>query len=184
METILFSIAFAASAGSAAGLLMLIAGPWVGAMPAAHAGVLLCLAAYAGWCGGRWGRGASEMAPLFLVLGAALPFAGPAKLAAAAPAAAALAWLRSGPGRPGTPLGRMAVEVLLNGGGLALAAAFRPQGPLAWGLAVALFFLVQALYLPLARPEDFGARRRQELARFARAHARAERAFKRLAGGP
>lgn len=57
-----------------------------------------------------------------------------------------LSWLRSGVCFPGPVLPKAMAELALCLGGAALVAIFGPRTPLAWGLGVWLFFLVQSLY--------------------------------------
>ena len=60
--------------------------------------------------------------------------------------AAVLAWIRSGLCFQGRVLSRIATEVLVTGGGIALGAFFAPNGILTWSLGIWSFFLIQSFY--------------------------------------
>jgi hypothetical protein len=62
------------------------------------------------------------------------------------PAAAGLAWIRSGICFQGPVPRRVAAETLTAAAGLAICAALRPPGAAGWVLGLWMFFLVQALY--------------------------------------
>lgn len=110
-----------------------------------NAALFICLAAYAAVLARLSATpGRRIAAPLFLL---AAVLAGAASVTGfVIPAAAGLAWIRSGICFPGSILRRMAAEFLTAAGGLALCALLRPPGVAGWGLGVWLFFLVQALY--------------------------------------
>jgi len=110
-----------------------------------NAAMLLCLAAYAAVLARLSGKPLRTVSAPLLMLAALLPGADSVG-AFAVPAAAGLAWVRSGICFPG-PIGRrVAAEAFTAGGGLILCAALRPPGPAGWALALWMFFLVQALY--------------------------------------
>lgn len=68
------------------------------------------------------------------------------------PAAAVLAWIRSGICFPGPVVRRAAAEILTTAAGLALCAVLRPPGLAGWVLGLWLFCLIQALYFAFVDP--------------------------------
>ena len=57
-----------------------------------------------------------------------------------------LSWVRSGVCFPGRPIRALAAEVALGAGSAALLVFVGPGSPVAWALAVWMFFLLQSLY--------------------------------------
>jgi hypothetical protein len=130
--------------------------------------MMLCLATYGVLLARMSARPIRAIAAPVLMLAAVLPVA--ASLSGfLAPAAAGLAWIRSGICFSGPAGRRIIVEALLSAGGLALCAALRPAGILGWALGLWMFFLLQALYfvvipaLPFRRREPLGPESRQAL---------------------
>jgi hypothetical protein len=196
MGSAIASILFAAAAAAGFGLETALFGNLLGGALALNAGIFQCLAAYAVFLAVRFPRLRRELQvlPALLIPAALLPFSGSAPWIMAAPAAAAIACLRSGLAgrgfeggrdRPGAlpARGRLfASELLCTAGGFLLAAALRPPGILGAALAVWLFFLVQALYFLMNAGLDPEAEIQARRDRFERASARAEMALARLAG--
>lgn len=153
-----------------------------------NAAMLLCLAAYAAMLARLSGKPLRAVSAPLLILAALLPVADSVG-GFVVPAAAGLAWIRSGVCFPG-PLGRrFAAEALTAGAGLFLCAALRPPGPAGWALALWMFFLVQALYFafvdtaPGSGTEPAGQEPRAALRRRAQALLREQklaRAFEAL----
>lgn len=157
-----------------------------------NSAMFLCLAAYAAWLAQLSARPIRAVAAPLLML-AVVPFVAAAPAGFALPAAAGLAWVRSGICFPGPVARRAAAETITAAGGLALCAALRPPGTAGWALAVGMFFLVQALYFAIVDPvpascwgrssgdpRAFLHTRTQELLR----EQRLERAFSELQSPP
>jgi hypothetical protein len=116
-----------------------------------NAALFMCLAAYAAVLARLSATPGRRLAAPLLLLAAVL--VGAASVTGfVMPAAAGLAWIRSGICFPGPVLRRVAVELLTAAGGLALCALLRPPGVAGWALGVWLFFLVQALYFAVVHP--------------------------------
>jgi hypothetical protein len=114
-------------------------------LTAMNAALLLCLAAYAALLARMSATPVRALAAPFLMLSAVLPVASSVG-GFALPAAAGLAWIRSGICFPGPAARRVVAEALTAGAGLALCAALRPSGAAGWALGLWMFFLFQALY--------------------------------------
>lgn len=116
-----------------------------------NAALFLCLAAYAAWLSRLSARPIRSFAAPLLLLSAVLVSA--ASVAGfAIPAAAGLAWIRSGICFPGPVVRRAAAELLTAAAGLTLCAVLRPPGLAGWALEVWMFFLIQALYFAFVDP--------------------------------
>jgi hypothetical protein len=110
-----------------------------------NAALLLCLAAYAALLARMSATPVRALAAPLLMLSAVLPVASSVG-GFVVPAAAGLAWIRSGICFPGPAARRVVAEALTAGAGLALCAALRPSGAAGWALGLWMFFLIQALY--------------------------------------
>jgi len=110
-----------------------------------NAALFFCLAAYAALLARMSATPIRALAAPFLLLAAVLPFAASVS-GFVVPAAAGLAWIRSGICCPGPAARRVVAEALTAGAGLALCAALRPSGAAGWALGLWMFFLIQALY--------------------------------------
>jgi hypothetical protein len=139
--------------------------------------LFLCLAAYAALLARMSRTSIRALAGPFLLLAAVLPVAASAG-GFALPAAAGLAWIRSGICLRGPIVRRVAAEALTAAAGLSICAGLRPPGASGWVLAVWMFFLIQALYfviveappaasgeLPARDPRESLRRRAQALLR-------------------
>ncbi len=155
---------------------------------ALNAMLFLCLAAYAALLARLSAKPIRTLCAPLLMLAAVLPVAASVG-GFVVPAAAGLAWVRSGICFPGPIVRRLAAEALFLAAGLGLCAALRPPGVTGWALGLWLFFLVQALYfviidaVPIARSEPPGQDPRQTAHRRAQALLREqklERAFAEL----
>jgi hypothetical protein len=157
-------------------------------LTAVNAAMMLCLAAYAVLLARMSARPIQAIAAPVLMLAAVLPVAASVS-GFLVPAAAGLAWIRSGICFPGPVARRIVAEALLSAGGLVLCTALRPAGVLGWALGLWMFFLIQALYFvaiaarPFRRSEPPGPQPRQALRSRAQAllqEQKLERAFEDL----
>jgi hypothetical protein len=139
--------------------------------------LFLCLAGYGALLARMGKTSIRALAGPFLLLAAVLPVAASAG-GLALPAAAGLAWIRSGICFRGPIVRRVGAEALTAAAGLAICAGLRPPGASGWVLAVWMFFLIQALYfviveappaasgeLPVPNPREALRRRAQALLR-------------------
>ncbi len=137
---------------------------WIGRRSAASLALFIGLAAYSALLA-RWGgRSLGSLCGPFFILSSVLAVSG--TLAGfAVPAAAALAWFRSGICFPGSIVRRVLAEAIAGPAALVLIALLHPPGPFGWVLGTWLFGLIQALYFVLvdiesaARPEPMAAQR-------------------------
>lgn len=113
--------------------------------------MFLCLAAYAALLARLSAKPIRNLFAPLLMLAAVLPVAASVG-GFVVPAAAGLAWMRSGICFPGPAARRAAAEALVAAAGLAVCAALRPPGAAGWALSLWLFFLVQALYFVIIDP--------------------------------
>jgi hypothetical protein len=118
---------------------------------ALNALLFLCLAAYAALLARLSAKPIRSFFAPLLMLAAVLPVAASVG-GFVVPAAAGLAWMRSGICFPGPAARRAAAEALAAAAGLAVCAALRPPGAAGWALSLWLFFLVQALYFVIIDP--------------------------------
>lgn len=124
-----------------------------------NATLFLCLAAYAAWLARLSARPIRGCAAPLLLLSAVLASAA-SVTGFVFPAAAGLAWIRSGICFPGPVLRRAAAEILTLSAGLALTTLLRLPGIAGWALGLWLFFLIQALYFVFVDPAPaFGGAR-------------------------
>lgn len=107
--------------------------------------MFLCLAAYAVLLVRLSKRPTRALVAPLLVLSSVLSVAA-SVTGFVVPAAAGLAWIRSGICFQGPIVRRVAAEALTAAAGLAICAALRPPGAGGWVLGLWMFFLVQALY--------------------------------------
>jgi hypothetical protein len=150
--------------------------------------LFLCLAAYAVLLARMSARPIRSLAAPLLLLSAVLVSAG-SVTGFVVPAAAGLAWMRSGICFQGPGARRAAAEILTVSAGLVLTSLLRPPGSAGLALGVWLFFLIQALYFAFVdAAQALGSERpdrdaRQALRRRAQALLREqnlERAFAEL----
>ncbi|UCF90627.1 MAG: hypothetical protein JSW39_20370 [Desulfobacterales bacterium] len=122
--------------------------PW----PKALALALGCYLAVYGILLVRWSAKSSLqiIIPLLLLGATVLPGQSIAAFLLLCPGV--LSWMRSGICFPTPVVPKIGVEILLAMGGAGLVAVFRPSSPIAWGLGIWLFFLVQSLYFVVFEP--------------------------------
>ncbi len=113
--------------------------------------LFLCLAAYAALLARLSGKPGRALAAPLLLLSAVLASAD-SVTGFVIPAAAGLAWIRSGVCFPGPVVRRAAAEILTMAAGLALCGVLRPSGIAGWALGLWMFFLIQALYFAFVDP--------------------------------
>jgi hypothetical protein len=167
--TVIFAAAAAALLAAVAGLPLRSALRPV----AANAAILLCLAAYSAYLARSSGRGLQVLfAPLFMLF-AVLAVAG-SVTAFAVPAAAGLAWVRSGICFPGPMPRRLCAEAFTGAAGLGLVWLLLPPGPYGGSTGIWLFGLVQALYFVTVDIERAGLPDEKGPDGISRAHRRAE----------
>jgi hypothetical protein len=163
-------------AAAAAGLLAAVAGlPLRSALrpAAANAAIFLCLAAYSAYLARSSGRGLRELfAPLFMLF-AVLAVAG-SVTGFSVPAAAGLAWVRSGICFPDPMPRRLCAEALTGTTGLGLVWLLVPPGPYGAAIGIWLFGLVQALYFVMVDMERTGLSDKKGPDGVSRAHRQAE----------
>ncbi len=124
-----------------------------------NATLFLCLAAYAALLARLSARPIRTFAAPILLLSAVLVSAA-SVTGFVIPAAAGLAWIRSGICFPGPAARRAAAETLTLAAGLALCGVLRPSGTAGLALGLWLFFLIQALYFAFVDPAPaFGGER-------------------------
>jgi hypothetical protein len=146
-----------------------------------NATLFLCLAAYAALLARLSARPIRDCAAPLLLLSAVLASAA-SVTGFVVPAAAVLAWIRSGICFPGPVVRCAAAEILTLAAGLALCGVLRPPGIAGWALGLWLFFLIQALYFafvdsaPARDPRQSLRSRAQALLR----EQKLERAFSEL----
>lgn len=146
-----------------------------------NAMLFLCLAAYAALLARLSARPIRTFAAPILLLSAVLVSAA-SVTGFVIPAAAGLAWIRSGICFPGPVVRRAAAETFTLAAGLALCGVLRPSGTAGWALGLWMFFLIQALYFAFVDPAP-ARDPRQSLRSRARALLREqklERAFSEL----
>lgn len=167
--TVVFAAAAAALLAAVAGLPLRFT-----LRPAAsNAAILLCLASYAAYLTRLSGRGLRALfAPLFM-LSAVLAVAG-SVTGFAVPAAAGLAWVRSGICFPGPMPRRLWAEALTAAAGLGLIRLLVPPGPYGAALGIWLFGLAQALYFVMVDTERPGCPDEKGPDGISQAHRRAE----------
>jgi len=122
--------------------------PWPGRLNAA---LFLCLGAYAVWLARLSASPIRGLAAPLLLLSAVLVSAASVS-GFVIPAAAGLAWIRSGICFPGPAGRRAATEILTLSAGLALCAVLRQPGAAGWAVGLWMFFLFQALYFAFVDP--------------------------------
>jgi hypothetical protein len=121
---------------------------WIGRTTAVNLALLVGLAAYAALLTRLGGRGMGSLfGPIFILT--SLLSVGGTPGGFAVPAAAALAWVRSGICFPGPIARRIPAEVVCGPAALLLIALILPPGPLGWVLGTWMFGLIQALYFGL-----------------------------------
>jgi hypothetical protein len=146
-----------------------------------NATLFLSLAAYAAWLARLSASPIRGLAAPLLLLSVVLASAA-SVTGFVIPAAAGLAWIRSGICFPGPAARRAAAEILTLSAGLALTALLRLPGIAGWALGLWLFFLIQALYFafvdlaPARDPRQSLRSRAQALLR----EQKLERAFSEL----
>ncbi len=146
-----------------------------------NATLFLSLAAYAAWLARLSASPIRGLAAPLLLLSVVLVSAA-SVTGFVIPAAAGLAWIRSGICFPGPAARRAAAEILTLSAGLALTALLRLPGIAGWALGLWLFFLIQALYFafvdlaPARDPRQSLRSRAQALLR----EQKLERAFSEL----
>ncbi len=146
-----------------------------------NATLFLSLAAYAAWLARLSASPIRGLAAPLLLLSVVLVSAA-SVTGFVIPAAAGLAWIRSGICFPGPAARRAAAEILTLSAGLALTALLRLPGIAGWALGLWLFFLIQALYFafvdlaPVRDPRQSLRNRTQALLR----EQKLERAFSEL----
>jgi hypothetical protein len=184
----LASVAFAALAAGAVVPVARAAALFAPGPRALNLALFLCLAGYVLLIARLSGSGRRGLLAPLAILAAVLATA-ETTAGFVAPAAVALAWVRSGVCFPGPVWARLPAEILLVPVAIAGIAALKPPGPAGWALAVWLFFLIQAPYPLCFAPEARGAARpgirvwlRPASARAAalRREQRLEQAFERL----
>ena len=124
--------------------------------------MFLCLAAYAAILARSSGKPFRALFAPFLMLSAVLPVAA-SVTGFVVPAAACLAWVRSGICFPGPIARRVVAEALTGAAGLALCAALLPPGSSGWALGLWMFFLIQALYFVIVDAPPASRSERPEL---------------------
>jgi len=148
METrspITATLVFGAAAALMAGAALCLPPILVARSTMLNGALFCCLAAYAALLARMSATPIRALAAPFLLLAAVLPVADSVS-GFVVPAAAGLAWIRSGICCPGPAARRVVAEALTAGAGLALCAALRPSGAAGWALGLWMFFLIQALY--------------------------------------
>jgi len=146
-----------------------------------NAALFLCLAAYAALLARLSASPIRGLAAPLLLLSVVLASAA-SVTGFVIPAAAGLAWIRSGICFPGPSVRRAAAEILTLSAGLALTTLLRLPGIVGWALGLWLFFLIQALYFafvdlaPARDPRQSLRSRTQALLR----EQKLERAFSEL----
>jgi len=146
-----------------------------------NATLFLCLAAYAALLARLSASPIRGLAAPLLLLSVVLVSAA-SVTGFVIPAAAGLAWIRSGICFPGPSVRRAAAEILTLSAGLALTTLLRLPGIVGWALGLWLFFLIQALYFafvdlaPARDPRQSLRSRTQALLR----EQKLERAFSEL----
>jgi len=110
-----------------------------------NAAMFLCLAGYAALLSRLSGKGLRVLFAPFLILSAVLAVAG-SVAGFVVPAAAGLAWIRSGICFSGPIARRVVAETLTGGAGLLLCVVLQPPGLTGRVLGLWMFFLIQALY--------------------------------------
>jgi hypothetical protein len=155
---------------------------------ATNAAIFLCLAAYSAFLARSSGRRLRAIfAPLFML--AAVVAAAGSVTGFVVPAAAGLAWIRSGICFQGSMPKRVCAEAIMCAAGLMLAWLLQPPGPYGWALSMWMFGLIQALYFVAVDAESSGRPEPNVRARIEKAHGRAdvllreqklERAFEEL----
>jgi hypothetical protein len=124
--------------------------PWSAAL---NLSMFLCLSLYGMFLGRLSGKTIREIAPPFLILACVLVIA-ESPIGFIVPAAAVLAWVRSGICFSGTVFRRTVSEAATVPAGLALIAVLHPTGLTGWAMGVWMFFLFQALYLLSIDPDE------------------------------
>ena len=126
---------------------------WIGRAAGVNLALLIALAAYAALLARLGGRCMGSLCGPILILASVLAVCGsPAGFAA--PAAASLAWVRSGICFPGPIARRVLAEVACGPAALLLIFQLQPPGPLGWALGTWMFGLIQALYFVLVDTES------------------------------
>ena len=120
---------------------------------ALNAAMFLCLAAYAALLCRLSGKGLRVLFAPFLILSAVLAVAG-SVAGFVVPAAAGLAWIRSGICFSGPIARRVVAETLTGAAGLLLCAVLQPPGLTGRVLGLWMFFLIQALYFVIIDTES------------------------------
>jgi len=155
---------------------------------ATNAAIFLCLTAYSAFLA-RWsGRSLRALfAPLFM-LAAVMAVAG-SVTGFVVPAAAGLAWVRSGICFSGSMPRRVCAEAIACPAGLALAWLLQPPGTYGGALSIWMFGLIQALYFVVVDAERTALPEKKGQDGMAQAHRRAgallreqrlERAFEEI----
>lgn len=144
---------------------------------AANAAIFLCLAAYSTFLARSSGRSLRALFAPFLMLSAVLAVAG-SVTEFVVPAAAGLAWVRSGICFPGPTARRVGAEALTGLAGLALVWLLQPPGACGWALGIWMFGILQALYFVIVDIGDAGPLEKQVPDKIAQARRRAEALLK------
>lgn len=144
---------------------------------AANAAIFLCLAAYSTFLARSSGRSLRALFAPFLMLSAVLAVAG-SVTEFVVPAAAGLAWVRSGICFPGPTAGRVGAEALTGPAGLALVRLLQPPGACGWALEIWMFGILQALYFVIVDIGNAGPLEKQVPDKIAQARRRAEALLK------
>jgi hypothetical protein len=138
---------------------------WIGRATGVNLALLIALAAYSVLLARLGGRGMGSLCGPIFILASVLAVCGsPAGFAV--PAAASLAWVRSGICFPGPIARRAFAELICGPAALLLIFQLQPPGPFGWALGTWMFGLIQALYFVIgdvgsaARPEPEAAQRR------------------------
>ena len=144
---------------------------------AANAAIFLCLVAYAAFLARSSGRSLRALfAPLFM-LAAVVAVAG-SVTGFVVPAAAGLAWIRSGICFRGSMPRRVCAEAIIGPLGLALVWLLQPPGPYGWALSIWMFGLIQALYFVVVDAERTGLPEPDVQEGIEKAHCRADVLFR------
>lgn len=136
--------------------------------------IWLCLALY-GWFLARWGkqRCFSLLFPLLIPL--IFIFTGNSENAFLILSMGILSWIRSGICFRKQAHRKLAIELLVCGGGGALVACFSPHSAVSWAIGIWMFFLVQSLYFLFLRDFVSSIEDEFEIDPFERARLQAER---------
>jgi len=182
------SVIFAAAAAVLVAAATLLPPRLIPRTTALNAAIFLCLAAYSAFLARSSGRSLRALfAPLFML--ATVTTVAGSVTGFVVPAAAGLAWVRSGICFSGPLPRRVSAETIACAAGLALAWRLQPPGPYGWVLSTWMFGLIQALYFVVVDAERTGLPEKQGQDKMANTYRRAdallreqklERAFEKL----